>query len=156
MPFNFYFSQYMMGSSERLYSPFDKCVLSLYAVDEAVARPLLLPSVLPWPVLPFSSVTYLNSFWEGTPRRMFALFAWLCFFEHFSSPFENLSTQEITSSDPTFPFLVLSHMQAIQPMQPEIKVPFQRSIKRTLTVHCCILPMRRLRSQHVKRLTDVT
>lgn len=84
---------------------------------EAVARSLLLPAFLPWPALPFSSVAYLNSFWGDIPKRTCALFAWLCVsLSTFSSPFENLSTQEITSRDLTFPFLVLFHMQAVQQM----------------------------------------
>lgn len=77
-------------------------------VDEAVARPLLLPAFLPHTALPFSSVAYLNSFWGGIPKRICSLFAWLCVsLSTFFSPFENLPTQEITSRDLTFPFLVL-------------------------------------------------
>lgn len=74
-------------------------------VDEAVARPLLLPAFLPWPALPFFPVDYLNSFWGGIPKRMRVLFVWLCVsLSTFSSPFESLSTQEITLRDLTFPF----------------------------------------------------
>lgn len=49
--------------------------------------------------------------------RMCVLLAWLdVSLSSFSSPFENLSIQEITSRDLTFPFLVLFPMQAIEHM----------------------------------------
>ena len=81
LPFNLRSWKYTVGSSERLHSPFDTCLVSFPTVDEPVSRPLLLPAVLPWPDLPFSSVAYLNSFWGGIPKRMCALFVWLCFCE---------------------------------------------------------------------------
>lgn len=54
--------KYMVGSSERLHSPFDTCLVSLPIVDEEVSRPLLHQALLPRTALPFSSVIYLNSF----------------------------------------------------------------------------------------------
>lgn len=74
--------KYMVGPSERLHSPFDTCLVFLPTVDEEVSRPLLLQALLPRTALPFSSVIYLNSFWGDIPKRMCALFVWLCFFEY--------------------------------------------------------------------------